>query len=118
MTFNMDETSTRKYETMLLKLRESLRDEIEKTSKTSAPVELDGTMGRISRADAMQAQQVALEVKRRRKERIVRIQTALQRIHQGTFGSCGRCSNPIKPARLDAFPDSVLCVTCASKPRG
>lgn len=111
----MDENDLERYEEMLIELREEIREEIDKTRDESAPVKLEGVMGRVSRGDAMQAQQVALEVKRRREQRLTRIATALQRIQQGEYGLCGRCSNPIKPARLDAFPDAVLCVQCASK---
>jgi len=113
----MDATSLKKYETMLIELQATLRVELEQSSDESAPVEVDGRMGRISRGDAMQVQQMALEMKRRREERLQRIQTALQRVEQGTYGICGRCQNPIATARLEAFPDSVLCVRCASGSR-
>lgn len=96
-----------------MELQSELRAELDQSSDESAPVAVDGRMGRVSRGDAMQVQQMALEMKRRREERLQRIQTALQRIEQGTYGLCGRCRNPIATARLDAFPDAVLCVSCA-----
>ena len=99
---------------MLIELQGTLRAELEQSSDESAPVAVDGRMGRVSRGDAMQVQQMALEMKRRRKERLQRIQTALQHIEQGTYGLCGRCQDPIAAARLEAFPDSVVCVRCAS----
>ena len=72
-------------------------------------------MGRVSRGDAIQAQQLALEIKRRREERIMRVQSALNRLEQGTYGLCGRCRDPIDQARLEALPEVVLCVWCASE---
>jgi len=110
----MDGTTLQKYETMLLELQAELRAELDETRAESKPVALDGSMGRISRGDAMQTQQMALEMKRRREERLQRIQVALQRISKGTYGNCGRCRKLISAERLDAFPDSVLCVRCAS----
>jgi RNA polymerase-binding transcription factor DksA len=57
---------------------------------------------------------MALEAKRQRELRLQRIQSAFQRIEQGTFGKCPRCANRISEARLEAFPDAVMCVSCAS----
>lgn len=113
----MDAAELRKYEGKLLDLQALLERDIGKADSEAAPVKLEGVMGRVSRGDAMQVQQMALEVKRQRQQRLMRITTALQRIQEGEYGLCCRCKNPIKPARLDALPDAVLCVHCASSPR-
>jgi DnaK suppressor protein len=109
----MDAETLRRYEGMLLELQAEIQAEIEHPASEAAPVKLDLAMGRVSRGDAMQVQQLALEVKRRREERLIRIQVALQRIQKKSYGQCGRCRGPIGDARLDAFPDVVLCVRCA-----
>lgn len=114
----MDKAALQNYEVQLKALQVSLQAELNETRAESAPVQLDGSMGRISRADAMQDQQLALEVKRQREERLRRVEAALLRVQQGSYGSCGRCRGPMDRARLDTFPDAVLCVRCASTPRG
>jgi DnaK suppressor protein len=43
-----------------------------------------------------------------------RLQRALEKIAEGTYGTCDRCGNPIPQGRLDIAPESVLCVSCAS----
>jgi len=49
---------------------------------------------------------------------LVRTERALAKLEQGSYGSCDACGGPIAPARLQAMPDSVLCVACAgSLPR-
>jgi DnaK suppressor protein len=113
----MDAIELAHYEQMLQELQTELRDEIENARRDTAPVELDGTMGRISRGDAMQVQQMALEMKRRRQQRLQRVGAAFERIKQGRYGRCGRCRKPIGTARLETFPDVVLCVKCAAEPR-
>ena len=110
----MDYQALQKYEAQLRELETTLEKELNKPDSEADPVKLEGVMGRVSRGDAMQVQQLALEMKRRRKERLQRVQTAFQRIEQGTYGLCGRCQKPIDEARLDAFPEIVLCVRCAS----
>lgn len=37
---------------------------------------------------------------------------ALERIEQGSYGSCRRCGRAIPPERLEARPTADLCVDC------
>jgi len=76
-------------------------------------VELDTSIGRLSRMDAMQNQQMALELRRRRENQLLRIDNAFKRMDQGRYGKCGKCGKPIDEARLEVFPDVVTCVACA-----
>jgi DnaK suppressor protein len=43
-----------------------------------------------------------------------RIERALEKLAEGSYGVCDRCGNPIPQGRLEAAPESVLCVACAS----
>lgn len=112
----MDPTELQQAEARLLELQTTLQAELKQASDESVPVQLDTSIGRLSRGGALQAQQMAMEMKRRREERLLRIQSALKRIRRGTYGTCGRCGQPIAEARLDAFPDAVLCVRCVQPP--
>jgi RNA polymerase-binding protein DksA len=40
------------------------------------------------------------------------INEALQRIENGTFGTCGRCGKPIAEERLEAIPYANRCIDC------
>jgi RNA polymerase-binding transcription factor DksA len=42
------------------------------------------------------------------------IDAALQRIEDGSYGTCTNCGNPIEPKRLDLLPETPLCATCAA----
>ena len=42
-----------------------------------------------------------------------RIDAALARIKDGTYGTCLSCGDPISDARLTAVPDAALCKNCA-----
>jgi DnaK suppressor protein len=39
---------------------------------------------------------------------------ALEKLGEGTYGTCDRCGGAIAPERLEAIPWAVLCVTCAA----
>ena len=40
---------------------------------------------------------------------------AAKAIDQGTYGVCAKCGQDIPPARLEARPSALLCVTCKSQ---
>ncbi len=100
----------------LLKLRDGLQ-QIEKTGNEAAnTVELDQSrVGRLSRMDAMQAQAMSVESKRRRGIKLQRIDSALQRIDRDEFGFCIKCEEEIDPKRLEFDPTTLLCIYCAKK---
>lgn len=44
---------------------------------------------------------------------VARIDAALARIGEGTYGVCERCGRPIGEGRLEALPYATLCIECA-----
>lgn len=40
------------------------------------------------------------------------IDTALQSMEKGVYGTCSRCNEPIEPERLEIKPDATFCVSC------
>ncbi len=96
----------------LLALRDS-------RSQDRAAVQLDQqSVGRLSRMDAIQAQQMALAADRQRQVQISRIRRALSQMDQGEFGYCADCGNEIPDGRLEADPSTYLCIGCASRRSG
>jgi DnaK suppressor protein len=53
----------------------------------------------------MENEQVALEA----------IADALERIQDGSYGSCVECGKTIPKARLDVLPYTPMCIACATK---
>ena len=45
---------------------------------------------------------------------LARTERALAKLDDGSYGVCDACGAPIPPRRLQAMPDSVLCVSCAA----
>jgi DnaK suppressor protein len=46
-----------------------------------------------------------------------KIEEAVGRIEDGTYGTCDECGNAIPVARLDALPHTKLCVDCSASRR-
>ena len=42
------------------------------------------------------------------------IDSAVQKIREGSFGRCEQCGNPIPPKRLEAVPWARKCLPCQS----
>lgn len=77
-------------------------------------VELDQqSVGRLSRMDAMQQQEMAKAEARRRTGDLARIEHALIRVADGEYGWCAECGDPIASKRLEIDPAAHLCVGCA-----
>ena len=94
-------------------LEKEIQATLEASKEASGVVELDTAIGRLSRMDAMQNQQMALELRRRQEQQLQRIANALKRMDQNRYGLCGRCKQPIAEERLEVSPDVVMCVKCA-----
>lgn len=43
------------------------------------------------------------------------IEGALERLDEGTYGTCTRCGRPIAEERLEALPYAELCIECKRK---
>jgi DnaK suppressor protein len=49
------------------------------------------------------------------RELLTQTERALERIDNGTYGTCQSCGEAIGKARLQAFPRAVLCVACKQR---
>lgn len=99
----------------LLTLRASLEDAARLGADSSSIVELDQSkVGRLSRMDALQAQEMAKASGQRREAALRSVGAALRRLEQGDFGICRECETEINPKRLEFDPTAALCIDCAS----
>lgn len=57
-------------------------------------------------------QSFALRLRGRERNFLDKIETALQKIEDGEFGICEMCEEPIGRKRLDARPETTLCIRC------
>lgn len=76
-------------------------------------VAVDVAVGRLSRLDSMQMEEVRKDATRRRNLRIHKLQEALRRMDDGSYGLCEGCGKWIDYARLEQRPEATLCGTCA-----
>lgn len=93
-----------------------LEEEGRISADSRAPVTLQqDSVGRLSRIDAMQQQQMARATQQRRASEQTRIRAALARLDEDEWGWCLTCGEQIAEARLRHDPSVAQCVGCASK---
>lgn len=103
-----------RFKIMLLAHKEELQELEQSAQGAAQPVQLDQTAtGRLTRMDAIQGQQMAQETQRRRTQDLARIDAALQRIANGSYGRCVQCDEDIDVHRLEANPSINHCIQCA-----
>jgi DnaK suppressor protein len=85
-------------EAMLIATREGVR-----------PVDLGQPIGRLSRLDAMQQQQMAQASRSSLEIRLQQVQAALR---NEDYGICRECEDPIGFPRLKARPETPFCRPC------
>jgi len=49
------------------------------------------------------------------KEQLAKIEHALHKFEEGTYGLCDGCGQAIDPERLEALPYAALCLSCKAK---
>jgi DnaK suppressor protein len=93
---------------------ERIRQESSSSEEEREAIAPDVAIGRLSRLDAMQMQEVAKEAERRRKERVSQLELALEQLDSGNYGRCERCGEDIDYERLEVSPEATRCSLCAS----
>ena len=112
----LTEAQAQEFHTALLALKEQLEQQLQQAESAAEPVQLDQTLlGRVSRMDAMQQQSVALSTRGHASVTLKRVIAALNAYDEGDYGYCRRCDEPIGFGRLQAQPESNLCLQCQSQ---
>ena len=61
------------------------------------------------------AQEMEFALMEMKAQTLIRIDEALLRVDQGTYGICDECEQDIAEARLKAVPFALLCIDCQSR---
>ena len=111
---SMKEQKLRSMTKRLIELKSEVQSTRDSLKVAGGTVELDqARQGRLSRMDAMQGQQMALEAARRCEHQLNAIDGALRRIESGDFGFCFVCGDELNEQRLRIDPTITRCLDCA-----
>ncbi len=100
------------FKNILLKRKAETEKLIRAFESDSKTVNLDEPIGRLTRMDAIQQQHLSKAKKHQAVQRSNRIDEALKRIDEGTYGICQGCQELIEEKRLKAMPEALHCIEC------
>ncbi|HWP65702.1 MAG TPA: RNA polymerase-binding protein DksA [Candidatus Limnocylindria bacterium] len=98
-------------------LNERKRDLIVEASRTVDGMEdsRDEISDPTDRASLEGTRTLTLRIRDRERKLITKIDEALGRIDDGSYGVCEECGGPIAVERLKARPVTTLCITCKAE---
>jgi len=66
-------------------------------------------------ASSDRERELTLRLSERGREKLKQLEEALERVEDGSFGTCEQCEAKIPKGRLKVLPFSTTCVDCKSK---
>ncbi len=95
--------------------RETIEAHLSASTESTQPVTLDQqSVGRVSRIDAIQQQQMAIASHLQAQQLLRQVDLAIERVESGEYGFCGQCDEAIAFGRLQAQPFATFCIDCQS----
>lgn len=115
----MNKATTAKFKQAMLDIRAELEAHDASEKESTQPVALDqSSVGRLTRMNALQTHEMALEAARRREQQRAEIDGALRRIEAGEYGICAACGEKIDVRRLEVAPATTRCMKCKASAGG
>ncbi|MBE0448344.1 MAG: TraR/DksA C4-type zinc finger protein [Actinobacteria bacterium] len=113
----MDEREIEKFKDWLLKEKDRLESELKYLESTMEQSESEWT-GELNKYDnhpgdfgfATSFREDELSLSRNVRDLLERVNAALKRVDEGTYGLCVVCGRPIERERLEALPYVDLCI--------
>lgn len=122
MTTKIDSSSRdmekKKLDTFRKKLEErqhALRRTVSRTEEDGRIADQDSAQDIADRAANSYTKEFLFSVSNNERQVLNMVETALQRIREGTFGECVNCGNEINAKRLEAVPWTRYCIACQEK---
>ena len=108
----MNKAQLKKFKELLESKREDILARAQQTLSEDMTLDQDDLPDEMDLASSEYLQSFTFRLRGREKVFLDKIQKALERIDEGTFGTCDDCGEPINVKRLEARPETTLCIRC------
>ena len=98
---------------LISKKIQQTKEHIKELEDLTRPVAPDVAIGRVSRMDAINNKSVNDAALRQSREKLHKLQHAMDRINHPNFGVCARCGGQIPLGRILVIPESIHCMKCS-----
>jgi len=108
---HLTEEQIKELRELLLRRREKLLEEARRQIEDPSNVAFEGG-DEIDRADLESDRFITFRIKDREAKLIKKIDYALKKMEEGSYGICESCGAPIPFERLKARPVTTMCIKC------
>lgn len=108
----MNQKELKRFRKILEDSRKELLSSARKTLTEEATFDTDDLPDEIDLASSEYTQSMLFRLRDREKYLLGKIEKAIDRITDGTFGVCENCEEEISVKRLEARPVTTLCIRC------
>ena len=109
---HMNEKELEEFRVILDDRRATLVGSAKKAREEEIAMDKDDLPDEIDLATSEYSQALTLRLRGREKVLLQKIDAALERLGEGSYGVCEECEGPIAPKRLRARPVTTLCIEC------
>ena len=108
----IDKRTLARFKKILLKEREDIIGEVKQIHESSKEMGQDGIQDIGDEAANIYNKQILLSLSENERVRLQEVDEALDRIANGTYGTCEECGGPISLKQLEVRPVAKYCVPC------
>lgn len=108
----MNKVQLKKFKTLLTEKRDEIVKKAKQTLEEDMTLDSNDLPDEMDLASSEYLQSFTFRLRGREKSFLDKIEKALQKIEEGTFGNCEECEEEISIKRLEARPETTLCIRC------
>src|SRR5690349_22986395 len=112
---NMDKKKLETFRKRLEERQQALRKAVSRTEEDGRIADQDTAQDIADRAASSYTKEFLFSVSNNDRQLLQMVETALQRIREGSFGECVSCGKEINSKRLEAVPWTRHCIECQEK---
>lgn len=108
----MKKTDLKKFKELLERRKQELLSQAASVKEPVYAIEVEDLPDEVDLASSESDQSMSIRLRGRERILIRKIEKALQKIDEGTYGICENCGDEITVRRLEARPVTDLCIRC------
>jgi DnaK suppressor protein len=108
----MNKVQLKKFKTLLTEKRDEIVKKAKQTLEEDMTLDANDLPDEMDLASSEYLQSFTFRLRGREKTFLDKINKALAKIEDGSFGVCEECSEEISIKRLEARPETTLCIRC------
>jgi DnaK suppressor protein len=108
----LNKKELKKFKELLESKRKAVIDNAQKTLTDNMVLDPSDLPDEMDLAASEYLQSFEFRLRGREKAHLGKLDLAIRKIDDGTFGICNECGEPISKKRLEARPETLLCIKC------